>query len=138
MARSDGSSGSRPPVRGMHRSCGWQLTAGSAHPRRINSIPSQRRTSTIHSTSWNMRTGGWWTSTPTRASPAPRWRNGRISNGCWTTAAADSLTVFWSSPSPALPATRRSVWRPFGSSEPTARPSSSRKKTSIRHGYPQS
>ena len=39
---------------GMPRNCGWQLTAGSAHPRRISSIPSQRRTSTIHSTSWNM------------------------------------------------------------------------------------
>lgn len=45
-------------------------------------------------------------------------------------------TAFWSSPSPASPATRRSVWRLSGSSEPTARPSSSRKKTSTPHGYP--
>ena len=114
------------------------LTAGSAHPRRISSTPLRPRTSTIRSISLSMRTGGWWTSTPMRASPAPLWRSGRISSGCWLTANADSSTAFWSSPSPASPATRRSAWRPSGSSAPTEQLSSSRKKTSIRRGCPRS
>lgn len=81
---------------GMPGSCGWPLTAGSVHPRKISSTPLRPRTSIIRSTSPSMRNGGWWTSTPTRASPAPLWRSGRISSGCWPTAGTGSLTEFWS------------------------------------------
>lgn len=136
MARSDGSSESKPPMSGMPRSCGWPPTAGSVPPRRISSTPSRLRTSTIRSTSPSTRTGGWWTYTPTRASVALLWRSEMISSGCWPTADAGSLTVSWSNPSLALPATRRSVWRPSDSSEPTARPSSSRKRTLTPYGCP--